>query len=434
MQENICMERTPRARSLTATARASTSRSDSRKRGRRSESPELPSGRIKSKLSNKKPKRTSYDKEQTKITSFSETHENDTLDLVPLPTENKTKTNMADNQQQFNTLMEQFEKMNTKFDTKFDEVIKRMDDRMDKIESKVLEVENKLDNTVSDVKTLGERVDSSNERVVETQHSASLALSYAENNEQYQRNFNIRIFNLPESNDETIEDCEKKVLAFFADTLGVDVAIDAIDNLHRLGVKTKTKTLNNNLENVSQQNERDNVANESDEAQNVGMETGTESTNAGTEQSQAAQADVNKASPRPVIVSFVSRRVRRQILHNRFKLKKKDGQTSAPIIIVEDLTKQRHTLFAKARENKDKFKKVWSQEGKIYARQQNGLDVQITCLHDIICPPLDRRPPRRNYTFGGWRGRGGSFRGRGGRFSLAPNYTQQGAGPRDDSM
>ena len=421
------MEPTARSRSVTAISRA-THRSESRKRGRKSESPEPPTttGRERNKQTFKKQKKgckSLLEKDQTKITEFSESQQNHR------PIEHiETTTNMAANTEtlnntQFEAIMAEFQKMNTKFDTKLEECMNKMNERVETVEGKIHDIENKLDQTNIDIKNLSQRSEACSEKSVEAVHAANLALAYAEKNEQYQRNFNIRIFNLPEDNNESIENCETKVLAFFKDKLDLTVPIEAIDNLHRLGPKKASRQRDtdndkNNTENANQTANEQLEVNENDDNQQD---------KAANEEEMDIQIAENKTNSeaRPVIVSFVSRRVRREVLANRYKLKKRDNQTTAPIIIVEDLTKQRHALFSKARENKEKFKKVWSKEGKIYGRQHNGLDIAIDTYLDITSPPIEKRMPPRRYKFFGFggRGRGGYGRGgRGGYMSSYPSY------------
>ena len=423
------MDRPTRERCV---AHRGTDRSESRKRERRSESPDTPTGRLSHKHFAKKHKRTGHDKDQTKITAYSEVLTDDTpADNTPDRTleESESVTNMADvvNKTQFDMLMEEFHKMGTKMD----QYMQRMDDRVTTVEGKVHVVENKTDKNESDIDTLCKRVERNEERTMETVHAATLALDYAEKNEQYQRNFNIRIINLPEKDNETIEECEAAVLNLFANTLGVTVPIEAIDILHRLGPMKKTSTASEQ-DNTEKEPDNSNSAEGAGEGAGVeGMETGqTADASAGTAAdtgSSNAQAvpETNKTSNRPVRVSFVSRRVRREILFNRRKLKKKVNQTSAQIVIVEDLTKKRHALFSKARENKEKYKKVWSREGKIYGRQHNGIDTVIESFLDISSPPVQKKPQygRFNWWRGGPRGRGG-YRGRG-RGGAHPSYPPQ---------
>ena len=331
------MEPAERSRSVTAISRA-THRSESRKRGRRSESPETPTatGRSRNKQTFKKLKKGSKpqtDKDQTKITEFSESQHSNR------PTEdNETTTNMADEETltntQFEAIMAEFQKMNIKFDTKLDECMHKMNERVETVEGKILDIENKLDQTAVDITNLSQRSEASNEKSVEAVHAANLALAYAEKNEQYQRNFNVRIFNLPEENDESIENCEEKVLAFFKNKLDVTVPIEAIDNLHRLGPKraNKDNSKDNNKDNTG--HEKQNINEENEEKNNDDNSNRQTKDNVEEMDTQTDSVPKNTMSDsRPVIVSFVSRRVRREILANRYKLKKKDNQTTAPIIV-----------------------------------------------------------------------------------------------------
>ena len=453
------------ARTAVRAARGAT-RSDSRKRSRRSESPEC-SGKVKDNQLSKKLKNTSTAgklKEQTKITSFSSLAQGDTPDTSDNTQQTETEsTKMANNNNdssdpKFDLLMAEFGKMNTKIEqqlvsefgkmnTKIDQHIMKIDERMDRMDGKILEIENKLDSTQTDIKNLSEKDEINAEKIAESQHAANLAMMYAEKNEQYQRNFNLRIFNLPESSNETIEECETKVLTLFSEKLGVNVSIESIDVLHRLGPKPKPQpppqadpnNIPSHQTNLQDPNSPQTSTNAS-ENQTGSIETSQsrESHSEATGELMDTETTENTRPiiSRPIIVSFVSRRVRREILANRFKLKKQANQKVAPTIIVEDLTKQRHALFAKARENKDKFKKVWSSEGRIFGRQQNGIDIPIDSFQDIISPPLPSKPPRRTFNpfTARFRGRGGGYnRGRGRGANFYTHSWRWGLPPRDDT-
>ena len=428
----------PSARCVSRAARGVT-RSESRKRIRRSVSPE---GKSKANHLQKKLKNNSTgEKGQTKITAFSQSQDNNTLESNTPQTEN---TNMASNNTQFAQLMEQFGIMSTKLDQtkqelneKLDQHILKMDERIEKIKGKFLEVENKVDRTETDIKNLGQKIENNAERITENNHAANLAMSHAERNEQYQRNFNLRIFNLPESINESMQECEDKVLALFSEKLGVKIPIEAIDVLHRLGPKSKQSKLNSSKESAlnnaasSDANRNQNETGEDDDTRSNSSKTSAE------ENMETASSDTSNLLPiaRPVIVSFVSRRVRREILLNRHKLKKQDNQTTAPVFVTEDLTKYRHSLFSKARENKEKFQKVWSREGRIFGRQLNGIDVPIDSFFDITCPPVPKKQNQRFFSsLAPSRGGRGAFnRGRG-RFHYTQHYGRSRVGdhpPRD---
>ena len=427
-----------RARSVTLATRGATCRSDSRKRARgNSESPESSNTKAKDKRLVKKTRKvlgnSNNNKEQTKITAFGECTQNNTQHTCDT-SDNESSSNMAVSQnQQFESLRDTLTAEFQKTNSKIDQCIKKMDDRMDQIDSKILDIENKLDNTNIDVKNLNDKVENNSEKANETQYTSNLAYTYAEQNEQYQRNFNVRIFNLPESPNESIEECENKVLALFNDTLGVAVKIESIDVLHRLGPKAKANSNDqehqansgaqvkeNNEINIESETNTE-IINGKENPQNKPNEENMDTSN--DKDSNSPSVAARSSTGRPVIVSFVSRRVRRDVLANRSKLKKKIDQLTPPIIIVEDLTKRRHALFSKARENKDKFKKVWSKDGRIYARQHNGIDIPIDSWEDITNTPVMekpqhyRRPPYMVSRGRGYEPRGyyHGFRGRGGR-------------------
>ena len=419
-----------RNRPKCVTARGPLARSDSRKRNRRSESPENVSIKTKDKHTPKRHRKVTVIDDQPKITSYSADRQNESTadeDITHQP-ENSTlaasaeatQVNMAEvsNVQ----IMEELRKMNDNLNDKMDKCMKKMDDRMDLLEGKFTGLEIKQERAEDDIKSISQNLELNNENIVELQHSTKLAYAHAERNEQYERNYNQRIINLPEKKNETIQECESLVLKLFSEQLGIDVPIEAIDNLHRLGPlkekkngdkpqndkgdKTQAET-NETSEEIQNQNVQEASADRSENNENGGENMDIDQTkqNELTDQTQS----------RPVIVSFVARRVWREVLTNRYKLKKKTNQTSAPIIIVEDLTKQRHALFAKAREAKEKFKKVWTREGRIFARQHNGVDVPVDTFSDITSPPVDARPARRSYytPYFSPRGRGGYGRGRG---------------------
>ena len=443
-----------RNRPKCVTARGPSGRSDSRKRHRRSESPESVPTRIKDKQGSKRHRKVlTIDKDQPRITSFSTDTESESRDEnathLELEANTATQVNMAapNNDSQFNIIVKEMQKMTEKMemymkkmDDRVDMYMKKMDDRVETLESKFTGLEIKQERAEEDIKSLSQDLESNNERIVEMQHAIKIAMSHAERNEQFQRNYNLRIFNLPEKNNETIQDCEQLVLTLFSEQLGIKVPIEAIDNLHRLGPIKKLDENETNRPNDTEkepqqvdtkERQNQNESNENKTQETTDSQSNVENqetrSNEGTEMETnesdgAAQKSKNNSQSRPVIISFVSRRVRRDVLANRYKLKKKSNQMTAPIIIAEDLTKQRHALFAKARETKDKYKKVWTKDGRVFARQHNGVDVPIDTFSDITNPPVEGRPQRRSYytPYYSLRGRGGTGRG---------NFRSRGAYP-----
>ena len=313
-----------------------------------------------------------------------------------------TQTRMATNNEQFQQLMCEFQKMNVKFDEKFDQINQKLDERIEKVEGKVHDIEQSLDKANSEIKTIKRNIEVTEEQVTNAEFTANLALTQSERNEQFLRNYNIRIFNLPENAKETIFELEQKVLSLFSEKLNIHVPIEAIDNLHRMGAKNQVSPIieqgGESPNNAQTDNVENNQANGVNQDQKTANKTDTEqkpegsqSTATGTDSTNTAKDSLNPVvnKPRPVIISFVSRRVRREILANRRKLKKNPGQKTPPIIITEDLTKNNHILLSKAKENTEKFSRVWSKDGVIIAKQHNGMIVRIHSMGDVTSPPLD---------------------------------------------
>ena len=377
------MDRKARAREI---SRGATERSESRKRKSTILSPVNTNSKPDH---NKKKQRTlDIDVNQTKITSY----QTDSIEPSDIVDEDRQadELTMATVSEQFSQLMNEMKKMNTKMD----EINAKLDSRIEKVESRVFDIEQKQDNIETEVKTVQKKLEENTETADSCNYTARLALSHADRNEQYQRNYNIRIFNVPEDDKETIAECEKKVLDLFSEKLNVKIPIEAIDNLHRLGPKS---TLANKSENdtpgATGPMPDTETVHEGERANN-----GTSTTDKDGDKGQSNDKPTLKT--RPIIVSFISRRVRREVLSNRNKLKKTPGQTTAPIIITEDLTKQNHYLFSKARENKEKFANVWSKDGTILGKQQNGIIIRINTLEDVNSPPAQERIPfyRKRYT------------------------------------
>ena len=303
----------------------------------------------------------------------------------------------------------------TSLDTKMDTITKQNEERLGKIEGRLFDIEQKQDGIELAVKDTQRNVDLSAEMMIGIEHEVKLNTAKSIDNEQYQRNFNIRIFNLDESESETIEECEEKVLELFNTKLGVKVKIEDIDVLHRLGPKSKTRQ----APKVDDENNNQ-TPNNNDGEQN--METSTHNTDANTSNPQtqpalasATEANKNKVEEadrysRPIIVSFVARRVRRMVIANRSKLKKTPGQTKKPIVITEDLTKWHHALLSKARDSQKYDGGVWPMNGKILAKHR-GRIIRIKGFADIDQgPPTTKHIRYSQYPYL-YRGRGGNRRG-----------------------
>ena len=210
-----------------------TGRSESRKRNRNrlSESPEAirSSKAIKDKQGAKKDSKSDSDKSQAKITSYQGQNQN----------ESKMATSTAS---EIKAILEEMKKMNTKMDS----INEKLDKRIELLESRVYDVEKQQDVTKNKIETMEKSINLNEELTVSVETSAKLALDQSVKNEQFLRNYNIRIFNIPEEDKETIQVCQTKVLNLFEEKLGVKVPLEAIDNLHRVGPKPRQSNQNTN--------------------------------------------------------------------------------------------------------------------------------------------------------------------------------------------
>lgn len=130
--------------------------------------------------------------------------------------------------------------------------------------------------------------------------------------EQYNRKWNIRIFNVPERQSETTEDCAKQCCHIFSEMLGVSTKESDLEAIHRVG-----------------------------------------------------RVEVGRKRPRPIIVRFLKRDQRDRILADRKKLKGKG------ISIAEDLTAANYRLERAAFRHSATLAS-WSASGRIFVRLKNG--------------------------------------------------------------
>ena len=165
----------------------------------------------------------------------------------------------------------------------------------------------KLSKELEDDRQRETQIDS---QVEEAKFSANLARS--NQNEQYSRLWNLKILFIPEKSStaqETPDESEKEALCDFYDLLGLrHITPEHMDAVHRIGKK-------------------------------------------------------NEGRSRPIIVHFVSRKTRLEVLRKRWKIKGADPK----VVIVEDLTRSHYQLFLRASEHPGALTS-WSKDGKIFAQ------------------------------------------------------------------
>ena len=81
---------------------------------------------------------------------------------------------------------------------------------------------------------------------------------------------------------------------------------------------------------------------------------------------------------RPIIVHFVSRETRLEVLRKRRKLKGSDPK----VVIVEDLTRSNYQLFLRASEHPGTLR-AWSKDGKIFVQSLDFKIFKIEKLTDL---------------------------------------------------
>ena len=187
-----------------------------------------------------------------------------------------------------------------------------------------------IDNLSDRIRSLNAKLDSKDELIKSLETRIVTLESANDSIEQYTRRANLRVCGVPEENDG--EDTDQKVLAVFNAKLGMEPLLRPTDleRSHRLGRK----------------------ADDSD---------GTTRT-------------------RPIIVRFVSERVRDSVYRARTRLKGHD------IYLNEDLTARRAKLAYDARQLK-KAKKIvdcWSSYGNVIVKDSNNKIREIKSPSDLL--------------------------------------------------
>lgn len=164
-------------------------------------------------------------------------------------------------------------------------VVKAITPLLDKYEEKVAKLEDELTKAKSDIILLQKKADEQ---------------------EQYSRRSNIRIFGIEEDKEENTDDI---IINLVNKQLKVDMNVNSIDRSHRTGQR---------------------------------------------------KLEVNTSKkPRPIIVKFTSYRERQKVLQNRKMLK------GSGIVIREDLTRTRLTLWQDAVKTFG-YQSVWTRDGVIF--------------------------------------------------------------------
>lgn len=174
------------------------------------------------------------------------------------------------------------------------------------------------------------------QQVTEARHLAELADRRAEENSAYMRRNNLRIFGLAECSAESPQQCEDKVLALFRNQLKVNVSRDDIEAVHRVGQRRPEPS-----------------------------------------SSSSGSSDFK---PRGIIVRFISRRVRDNVLYSRKKLK------GSRLVLVEDLSPRMYSLMSTVRSDTEVCVQAWSRNGQVMMKTHSGEKVHVQSVAHLRQP------------------------------------------------
>lgn len=193
---------------------------------------------------------------------------------------------------------------------------KRLEETIVKLESRFFDLEQKMDVLQQEANMVKEENSLLREKLQR--------LECAQNDsDQYNRRWNVRIYNVQEKAGETPEDCVSQSCKVFTDLLGVKTSDKDLEAAHRTGKPLP-----------------------------------------------------GRKRPRPIIVRFTDRRLRDRVIAEKRKLKGKG------VTISEDLTAANYSL-QKAAFTHSATLATWTSRGKVLAKLKNGKTVQIPYGCDV---------------------------------------------------
>lgn len=192
--------------------------------------------------------------------------------------------------------------------------------KVDILEGRVFKLEQEKDRMSEVINNLKRENSESKAKLELTRKENTRIESNLNDLEQYGRNWNLRIYKVPEAKEGEEEDCGRMAIEVFEE-IGVTVRESDIENSHRVGVKKQ---------------------------------------------------DAN----RPIIVRFHSRRLRDRVINERRKLK------GRPLAIGEDLSLFNLKLLKMAEQNSATMA-AWTSRGKVLAKLKNGQVRRVTAPEDI---------------------------------------------------
>ena len=219
-------------------------------------------------------------------------------------------------------IRQQFENLVTKDDVlqlkeEMAKMMDRLDGRMEKLEGEVFELKNDRDGLSAKVKKLAEENKELRGQVEQCRREERAVRRDINDHEQHGRQFNVRVYGVPEvqGKQESVEDCVLKCTNIFTSKVGVPVKGEDIEIAHRVG-------------------------------------------------------KAGGARPRPILVRFLTRRLRGRVLADRKRLKQ------SGVSVSEDLTLSNYKLLKKANDHSATLA-AWSSNGKILVKTKNGQTIKL---------------------------------------------------------
>lgn len=201
------------------------------------------------------------------------------------------------------------------------------------LRGEIFDLRQENDRLKKELELCRKREDRMEEVIKEAKFQAAVADSRVNDLEQYTRRNNVRVLGVPESAEESVEVCERKVLKIIKEKLELPIMESGdIEAIHRIGRQGKQK------------------------------------------QGQPTR-------PRPIIVRFLSRKSTETVLSNRRKLK------NTGIVIVEDLTHDNFVLLNKCWDHAG-VADAWTRRGNIFVKTaKDSRVIRITSASDLRTVP-----------------------------------------------
>lgn len=230
-------------------------------------------------------------------------------------------------------LMTMLTAMNDNLNRKLDSVV----ETVEVLKGDIFDLQQSNDRLTADLVKCQEKQKETERKLEEALYFSKLSYERSNDNEQYSRRNNVKFLHVEEAETtyETSEESEEKVLKVVNEKLGLqNIKAEHIDVAHRIGKKKAGET-------------------------------------------------------RPIMVKFLSRKSRDQVIQNRRKLKNKQ------VVIVEDLTKNNYILLRLVADHPG-IERAWSSGGNIFGqvtatkkvlRVKNPSDLRF--VQENSFPPAD---------------------------------------------